>query len=137
MAKKKFALLSYSNASMKIFVGKVIKGSTLLCMEEELKLRTGTGKVQRLILDYLDLKAKGSKVTNFKTIESYATAKELSTYLQIRLDIVCQAVDSLLVQNKIRIFPNGRRRNRFYGSLILSNITDEEVDLASKMLLNV
>lgn len=96
----------------------------------------GLGKVQRRVLNYLDRKAKESKVTSFKTTEAYATATEMAMRLKVRLDTICQAVDSLSSQKRIRIYPNGRRRNRFYGSLILPTISEEDIFKAGKMLLN-
>ena len=88
----------------------------------------GLGRVQRLILDYLDDKAKRSKVTTFQTVEAYADATEISSRrLKIRVDIVCQAVDSLIIQDRIRVYPNGRRRDRFYGSPVLPSLLEGEV----------
>jgi hypothetical protein len=87
----------------------------------------GLGRVQRLILDYLDDKAKESQVTKFQTVEAYADTTEISRKLSIRSDIVCQAIDSLIIQNRIRMYPNGRRRDRFYGSLVLPSLLEEEV----------
>jgi len=96
----------------------------------------GLGRVQRLILDYLDDKAKRSQVTTFQTVEAYADATEISRSLKIRMDIVCQAVDSLIIQNRIRVYPNGRHRDRFYGSLVLPSLLEEEVlSIAAKSFL--
>jgi hypothetical protein len=95
----------------------------------------GLGKVQSLVLSYLDQKAKLSRVTTFNTVEPYATTTEISANLKVRLDTVCQAVESLVAQKKIRVYPNGRKRNRFFGSLILPSISEKEILLVSKMLL--
>ena len=88
-----------------------------------------------MVLVYLDNKAKESRVTALKTVEAYATATELARKLKVRLDTVCQALDSLVSQNRVRTYPNGRKRNRYYGSLILPIITGEEILSASRALL--
>lgn len=82
---------------------------------------------ERRILEYLDEKAKRSKVTEVKTIKAYATTSEIAEKLTISSDCICQAINALGRSGRIRIYPNGRRRNRYFGSLALPRITSEEI----------
>ncbi len=91
----------------------------------------GLGKVQKLILDYLENKAKRSKIDVLRTVESYANAKELSIKLHTRSDVVSQAISSLIRRKEIMVYPNGRQRDRYYGSLILPSLTEEDIPAAA------
>ena len=83
----------------------------------------------RLILSYLDQKAHQIKQASKGDPAPYATSVEISERLGIRMDSTCNALQILLEQNKIRIYPNinMRRRNRKYGSIKLPTITVDDV----------
>ncbi len=50
----------------------------------------GLGRTEQRILEYLDEKAKRSKVSEMKTVESYASTSEIGERLVISSDCVCQ-----------------------------------------------
>ena len=97
----------------------------------------GLGKTEKLILEYLDEKAKRSKVTQLKTIESYASTSEIAEKLHFSPAVVCQAINALGKSGQIRIYPNGRRRNRYFGSALLPIITEEELSRTFETILSV
>ncbi|SRR5579875_1716704 len=94
----------------------------------------GLGRIQRLVLGYLDEKAKTSNAKELKTVKAYASASEITHYFKIRSDVLCQATDSLIKRKRIRVYPNGRKRNRHYGSTTLPSIEAEDV---AKAMTNV
>jgi DNA-binding MarR family transcriptional regulator len=96
----------------------------------------GLGRTELRILEYLEEKAKSSKVTELKTIESYARTSEIAEKIRISADCVCQAIDSLEKGGRIRRYPNGRKRNRYFGSLILPPTTEDEVSRSALVILS-
>ena len=101
------------------------------------ELSRGLGRVEKRILEYLDEKAKRSKVTQLKTIESYVSTSEISERLDLSGAVVCQAINALGKSGQIRIYPNGRRRNRYFGSALLPIITEEELSRTFETILSV
>ena len=91
------------------------------------KMSIGFGITELRILEYLDDKAKRSKKADLKTIKSYANTSEISKQLLISQDVVCQAITALCKVGRIKIYPNGRKRNRYFGSLILPAVTEKEI----------
>ena len=96
----------------------------------------GLGKTESRIIDYLDEKARIAKSTELKTIQSYASTAELAEKLKIASDSVCQAISSLVKNERIRVYPNGRRRNRYFGSLILPCVNPEEISRKVQSILS-
>ncbi len=96
----------------------------------------GLGSIQRGIIQFLEKKAIESRVASRLTIESYANVQEITTALNESSDTVCQALSGLIRRGSIRIYPNNRKRNRYYGSSVLPYITENEVKTASASFLN-
>lgn len=96
----------------------------------------GLGRTERLILEYLDEKAKRGTVTQVKTIAAYANTSEIAENLQIKQDSVCQAINALGRSGRVRIYPNGRKRDRYFGSLILPSIGKEEMSSIFQTILS-
>ena len=96
----------------------------------------GLGRLQREILDYVETKAKDSKLHHLKTVKVYADTAELSEKLHIPNNQICQAVDSLVRMNKLRIYPNNRKRNRYYGAMLLPEITFDEMLASTRAIVS-
>lgn len=95
----------------------------------------GLGSTQRGIIQFLEKKATESKITSRLTIESYANVQEITAALDESSDAVCQALSGLLKRGCIRIYPNNRKRNRYYGSSDLPLVTQNDVREASAAFL--
>jgi hypothetical protein len=80
-------------------------------------------RLDQRIVDYLDAKAKNSKVTELRTIKTYATIDEIAKNLHSTETQVRSLVESLLNQNRIKEFPSVKTGKKFYGSIILPAVT--------------
>ena len=105
-------------------------------LQVKLDLSRGLGKIERVVLEYLDEKAKQSSMTELKTVQSYASTSEIAGKLGIAHDCVCQAVNALWKSGRIKIYPNGRKRNRYFGSVTLPEVSQQEVSSALRGILS-
>jgi hypothetical protein len=83
-------------------------------------------RLEQKIVDYLDTKAKKSKVTELKTIKPYATVEELAKNLNSDASEIAKLAEGLLEQNRIKIFSSDKKgKKRYYGSTILPAIAKD------------
>lgn len=99
------------------------------------KLGRGLGHLQRSIISYLDTKAENSKNDSGLTVQSYANLREITTALNESSDAICQALSALIRRGWVRIYPNNRRRDRYYGTAKLPAISSSEIANATTALL--
>ncbi|MGI0084467.1 MAG: hypothetical protein ACREBQ_05240 [Nitrososphaerales archaeon] len=88
-------------------------------------------RVEQEILDFLDAKAKNSRVTELKTVKAYASIKEISQKLDAPTTLITKIVEEFLTQNKIKLLQNTKQIRKYYGSLILPTISEESVSPSS------
>jgi DNA-binding MarR family transcriptional regulator len=100
------------------------------------QLSRGLGKTELRILEYLNEKARRSRVDEKRTIACYANTSELAESIGISSACVCQAVNALIRAGRIAIYPNGRKRNRYFGSLILPRVDQQEVSVKVQNILS-
>ncbi|MDG6997845.1 MAG: hypothetical protein JRN15_01885 [Nitrososphaerota archaeon] len=95
----------------------------------------GLGHLQRSIIRYLDTKAKNSNIDSGLTVQSYANLQEITTALNESSDAICQALSALIRRGWVKIYPNNRKRDRYYGTAKLPVVTSTEVKNAVSTLL--
>lgn len=95
----------------------------------------GLGHLQRSIISYLDTKAENSNNDSGLTVQSYANLQEITTALNESSDAICQALSALIRRGWVKIYPNNRRRDRYYGTAKLPVISPSEITSAASTLL--
>ena len=83
-------------------------------------------KLEQMVIDYLDTKAKNSKVTELTTTKPYATIEEIARNLNLMRTQVSNLVQDLLNQNRVKEFPPSKADGKkFYGSTILPAVRND------------
>lgn len=95
----------------------------------------GLGQLQKNIIDYLNTKAENSENDYGLTVQSYANLIEITTALNESSDAICQALSALIRRGWVRIYPNDRKRDRYYGIARLPAISSSEIKSAASALL--
>lgn len=95
----------------------------------------GLGHLQKSIINYLDNKAANFKGDSGLTVQSYANLQEITTALDESSDAICQALSALIRRGWVRIYPNNRKRDRYYGTARLPIISSDEVSCVVGALL--
>lgn len=95
----------------------------------------GLGHLQRSIISYLERKAANTDFDSALTVQSYANLQEITAALNESSDAICQALSALIKRGWVKIYPNNRRRDRFYGTATLPIVTSNDVaDAVSNIL---
>ena len=97
----------------------------------------GLGHLQRSIISYLERKAANSDLDSALTVQSYANLQEITAALNESSDAICQALSALIKRGWVRIYPNNRKRDRFYGTAKLPSITSNDVSEAVGKMLTI
>lgn len=95
----------------------------------------GLGRLQKSVISYLDRKAEKSEIDSALTVQSYANLQEIASALGESSDAICQALSALIRRGWVRIYPNNRKRDRYYGTAKLPPLTSSEVNYAVQNLL--
>jgi hypothetical protein len=85
------------------------------------------GRVMRKIAEYLDSKADRFPPESILDIRAYATITEISSAIGERRDVVWKSIQRLLVSGKIRVYENGEKRKKKYGSWRLPQVRVEDL----------
>ena len=96
------------------------------------------GRTQKKILGLLDEKARSLTEEDQKTGLAYFSVAELMKELGTTRYETKNSVNRLYARGRIRRFPmfEGRDRHRAYGSIMLPEITAEQVEKLGRILAN-
>jgi len=96
------------------------------------------GRTQKKILGLLDEKARSLTEQDQKTGLAYFSVAELMKELGTTRYETKNSVNRLYARGRIRRFPmfEGRDRHRAYGSIMLPEITAEQVEKLGRILAN-
>lgn len=100
-----------------------------------MKMGRGLGHLQKSIITYLDKKARDFSEDAGLTVQSYANLQEITVALNESSDAICQALSALIRRGWVKIYPNNRKRDRYYGAAKLPEITSTEVNNAVSAML--
>jgi hypothetical protein len=85
------------------------------------------GPVMRKIAEYLDSKADRFPPKSILDIRAYATIAEISSAIGAKPNSVWNAIQRLMFSGKIRIYENGQKRKKKYGSHRLPPVHVEDL----------
>jgi hypothetical protein len=88
-------------------------------------------RLEQRIIDYLDGKAKSSKVSELMTAKSYASVEEISRKLHAPVVRIMNLVKELQTQNKIKEY-RVKGLKKYYGSVILPSISKDCAEFRGK-----
>lgn len=82
-------------------------------------------RLEQKIIDYLDAKAKNSKVTELRVSKAYASVDELAKKLFSPPQEITILLEDLLSQNRAKLFPSSKGAKKLYGSIILPAVSED------------
>jgi hypothetical protein len=93
-----------------------------------MQMGRGLGRLQRNVIGYLENKAKNCEADSTLTVQAYANLQEITSALGESSDAICQALSALIRRGWVKIYPNNRRRDRYYGTSKLPQLTSIEIN---------